>query len=93
MENIYNIWCSFWKTIPELRQVVSSQAKRSGISSDAALLLTAAYMYPKTDILADEKLKNELLNKSLVEYTDDGLKVNSRGAILAKSFCNALEKA
>ena len=92
MGNLYNNWSNFWKTIPEIGKILEQPAKRSGLSVEAALLLLALYEHPDTEILINENLKKELCDKGIAEYTEKSLKINSKGAILGKSFKGMLEK-
>ena len=80
----------FFKYLPLLKKSIEPQAKRSGISSAAALYLltlnNSSFQYN------DEEILQELKNKGLIEIEDNIIKITSKGSILAKSFNNTLEK-
>lgn len=84
MEN-KNYWCDFFKSLPKVLEKIQSAAKRSGISADAAILLTVIYEFPKLKLPVDKTMLDELILKGLIlnngEYTATG-----KGAILAKAF-------
>ena len=84
MEN-KNYWCVFFDSLPKVREKIESAAKRSGISADAAILLTVIYEFPKLKLPVDKAMFDELISKGLIsndgEYTATG-----KGAILAKAF-------
>ena len=65
--------------------------KKNGLDSSSALLLISIYGYPENKISANENSVKQLCDKGLVEYTEKGLLVTSRGSILAKSLTMSLK--
>ena len=92
MGEFYNLWDNFFKVLPDIKKEMIAVANKNGLDIDAALLLIILNNYPEVKISAEENLINMLCNKGLCEYTEKGLAVTSRGAILAKSLSMALKK-
>ena len=86
MNDVIDFWSGFWTALPEIRRALSQNAARSGLSADAAILLTVYYEFPEIQIPVNPAITEELLKKGLVEINGDIPKVTSKGAILAKSF-------
>ena len=86
MENNNNIWECFFKNLPILSQAILPHAKRSGISTDSAILLTIYSEFPDISIPVREELVEELKCKGLISVGDGRITVTSKGAILAKAF-------
>lgn len=80
-----NIWTLFWKYLPIIREKMEPVSKRSGISADAAILLTVIYENNNTNLPIEKYLYKELFDKGLISEIDGGA-VTGKGAILAKSF-------
>lgn len=80
----------FFEKIDICREKISSCAKRSGISEDAAILLAVIYQFPKIYLPLKEELFEQLKTKGLIT-TDGPYYVSGKGAILAKSFCEVLK--
>ncbi len=78
-------WKYFMENLIKLREKTESLAKRSGITADAAILLTIINDYPKINLPFDKKLYDELISKGLITYKNE-YQVTGRGAILAKAF-------
>ena len=89
---LYNIWNDFFKALPEIKSKIELSAKKNGLETESALLLITAYGYPENNVLTNEKFVKQLCEKGLAEYTEKGLTVTSRGAILAKSLESSLKK-
>lgn len=81
-----DFWNSFWSALPEIRKALEPSAKRSGISSDAALLLTVLNEFPDISLPTDIKLINELAARGLIILNEGKPTVTSKGAILSKAF-------
>ena len=64
---------------------MESVSKRSGISVDAAILLTVIYENNNQNLPVEKCLYKELYEKGLITEIDGGT-VTGKGAILAKSF-------
>ncbi len=92
MQKLYDIWKNFFENINEIEKLIEPIVKRSFLSSKSALTLIVINDFPNTEILFNENLIKELCQKGLVEYTEKGIKSTSRGAILAKSLSNTLQK-
>ena len=91
MDALINIFDTFFEKLPEFENAISATAKRSGLTASAALCLMAIYKFPKCKHLCDGIL-DELFQKGLIEKLNDCFAVTSKGAILAKSFYNVLER-
>jgi hypothetical protein len=89
---LYNIFDAFFNALPEIENKMDAVAKKNGLDSSSALLLISIYGYPENKISANENSVKQLCDKGLAEYTEKGLIVTSRGAILAKSLELALKK-
>lgn len=92
MAELYNIFDAFFKALPEIKNKMDAVAKKNGLDSSSALLLFSVYSYPENKISSSEISIKKLCDKGLVEYTEKGLSVTSRGAILAKSLELAFKK-
>ena len=91
MGECFNLWDSFFKALPEIRNKMDAYAKKNGLDVDSALLLISVYNYPENIITVNENSVKQLCDKGLVEYTEKGLLVTSRGSILAKSLTMSLK--
>ena len=92
MSTLYEIWNSFFENINNIEKFIEPIAKRSLLNSRSALILIIIADYPNKTITFDENSINELCQKGLIEYTEKGIKLTSKGSILAKSLSNALKK-
>ena len=92
MSSVYSVWQNFWQNQNELKKAISQNAKRASLSEEAALLLMAIFEFEGLKIAADEYIFNELLQKGLLCENTSGFKPTAKGAILAKSFCEAFKK-
>ena len=89
MEVGINIY-SFFEKIEIIREKISPFAKRSGISEDAAILLTIIYFFPNKDLPINDELYEQLKLKGLI-IGDESYSATGKGAILAKSFSEILK--
>ena len=92
MSSFYGDWKKFFEILPELKFKIEPLAKRSGISTDSALYLVLLADFSDKDLIIPDSLREILISRSLAEYTECGLKLTGKGAILAKSFIQYLEK-
>lgn len=84
--NSTDIWKEFFGMLPRLEEALASYAKRSGISTDSAILLTVYSEFPDINIPVRDEFVEELKKKGLINVSDGKTEVTSKGAILAKSF-------
>ncbi len=92
MAELYNVWNNFFNSLTELKGQIEPIAKRSGLTTDSALLLIIINDYSVITPCADEKIFKMLCDKGLIEYNESKPLVTSKGAILAKSLSMALKK-
>lgn len=92
MTELFNIWDNFFKSIDKIKTGIEPLVKRSGLSVENALILIIINDYPNLTQTVNNFLDNQLFDKGLIEYTDDGLCVTGKGAILAKSLSIVIKK-
>lgn len=92
MAELFNIWNNFWSNIQEIEKVIEPFAKRCMLTSHEALTLMIVSNYGVSELFNDKDLIGQLCKKGLIEYTENEIKVTSKGAIIAKSLIGALEK-
>ena len=91
MGEIYSLWDTFFKCLPEIKNKIETAAIKNGLNSESALLLIAVNNYPDINISADQNLIKVLCDKGLCEYNGNILKVTTRGTILEKSLTMTLK--
>ena len=85
-EKNYNLWCSFWNYLPEIREKIKSSASRSGISEDSAIILVLLSDFKDLNLPVNQKFIDELSDKGYVINNEKVIKLTSRGEILSKAF-------
>lgn len=88
----FDFFGEFFTNIEKLLQIYAPNAKRSGISAEAAVLLTVYSEFPDIELRVNPEIISELSAKGLIQPQNGKNKITSKGAILAKAFI-ALRKA
>ncbi len=89
---LLNIFSEFFVRLPEITEKVKPFAKNANLSTDEAFLLLAFYFSNNFEILANENVKQGLIEKKLVEYNGKSLAFSSKGGIIVKSIVNGLKR-
>lgn len=92
LAELYNSWNNFFNSLSNIKKAVEPFALRSGLSADEALALIIVNDFPETVINLQENFTKMLCEKGLLEYNENGLKLNPKGKIIAKSVKDALKK-
>lgn len=92
MENAYSILAECIRVLTSVKTELEPYAKRSSISSDAAVALVLIADFKESENYIPDSVKSELSDSDLCEYNENGISVTGKGAILAKSFANILKK-
>ena len=86
MNENHDFFDTFFINLSKLLEIYEPIAKRSGISAESAVLLTALWDYEGMRLPVKNDLFDELIEKKLICFTDNKYKTTGKGAILAKSF-------
>ena len=91
MGNEQDILCSILRFLPQITESVTVISKRSGISPQAALLLSVVESFPEF-ALSQRMYLSQLENEGFVKLEGNDITVTGKGAILAKAVKDAKEK-
>ena len=89
---LLTVFEAFFKTIPQLEEKIKPYAKNASLEPKEAILLLAYYYGDSFDIDVNEKLKQRLIQKGLIEYNYKSLSFSKKGEIIVKSVINGLKR-
>ncbi len=86
------LFCKFIKGLPDFKNSIEPFAKNANISGEEAIVLLSVFYNESYEISFNDNIRNQLIEKKLLEYNDKRLSLTGKGSIIAKSIISNLNR-